>query len=86
MTNESQGLGNMVAPAQQSAQQPSMEQQIQEIVALLEQGISPQELISKGVSKELVEAALQMMSAQREQPAPTEEAGLANALMAQGRV
>ena len=79
-----QGLGQMMAPQQG----PSMED-VEKVAMMLQQGMDPKELMAQGVPVELIEAAIQMLQAEQSGPSgqvPSEEAGLANALMAQGRM
>lgn len=59
--------------AQQQAPQPKMG--VQEVVAMLMQGMSPEELVQRGVPPELVKQAMILIQ-QQQQPRP-EESGLA---------
>ena len=67
-----QGLAQQQAMGQQM---PQEEQMLQQIVELLMQGVTPEELIQKGVPQELVQKAM-MIIQQQQQPQP-EQAGLA---------
>lgn len=66
---EEQGL------AQQSASMPS----VKDVVMMLMQGMSPEELIQGGIPQELVVAAIQMLQ-QQMQPQDN-QVGLANSVM-----
>ena len=58
--------------AQQSQRQPTP----QEVVELLKQGVRPEELLKYGVPQELIQAAMQML--QQEMQQPTDGMGLAD--------
>ena len=58
--------------------------QLQEIVAMLMQGTTPKELISKGVPEELVMQAMKMV-AEETAEVPDENAGLANMMIKPAR-
>ena len=77
---EEQGLGQMV-----SRRGPSAEE-VQQVVVMLKRGVSPDELIARGVPQELVAMAMQIVQSQAQTQVPADQAGLGNALMAQGRV
>lgn len=66
---EEQGL------AQQSASMPS----VKDVVMMLMQGMSPEELVQGGIPQELVVAAIQMLQ-QQMQPQDN-QVGLANSVM-----
>lgn len=66
---EEQGL------AQQSASMPS----VKDVVTMLMQGMSPEELVQGGIPQELVVAAIQMLQ-QQMQPQDN-QVGLANSVM-----
>ena len=66
---EEQGL------AQQSASMPS----VKDVAMMLMQGMSPEELIDRGVPEELVMAAMQML--RQQMPPQNSEAGLANTVV-----
>jgi hypothetical protein len=84
--NEQMGLaqqmgeqqGQMRADGSGQGQMKMLEQ----IVAALQSGMSPEELIAQGVPAELVQAAMDMLIQQ--QQAPAESAGLAGMSMSGG--
>ena len=80
---EEQGLGAQAV--QQSRNQQDPMRAVQEVVAMLQQGMGPEELIQKGVPRELVEAALMMLEESATQ-VPADQAGLAGMLMNQKQV
>lgn len=63
--------------AQAAVQNTQPMRDIDQIVALLMQGVTPQELVQQGVPKELVMQAMEVVSQQSAQ-VPPEQAGLAN--------
>lgn len=67
-------MANGLAAQQQQAVSPE-DQMVQEVVALLQQGASPEELVSMGVSVEAIEAAMLMI--QQQAQAPVQDPGLA---------
>ena len=62
--------------AQQLGQQTQPMRDIDQIVAMLQQGVTPDELIQMGVPKELVMAAIDAVTQQATQ-IPADQAGLA---------
>ena len=73
--NEQMGLAQSMAPQQgQQRRLPSLE----EVIALLQQGVSPEELMAAGVPLEMLEAAIRQMQGQQPkvQEAPM-DAGMA---------
>ena len=75
-----EGLAQQAAMGQQQMQiSPDM---IEQIVMMLEQGISPQELMAKGVPVEAIEAAMGMLS-QQAMTMPNDQAGMANMVLPQ---
>jgi hypothetical protein len=63
--------------AQAAVQNTQPMRDVDQIVALLMQGVTPQELVQQGVPKELVMQAMEVVSQQSAQ-VPPEQAGLAN--------
>jgi len=75
--DEEQGLAQqMMQGGGRGNGQGKYMEEIQQIVALLKQGMTPDELIQKGVPEELVMAALQMV--EEESQVPDQNAGLAS--------
>jgi len=75
-----EGLAQQAAMGQQQMQiSPDM---IEQIVMMLEQGISPQELMAKGVPVEAIEAAMGMLS-QQATARSNNQAGMANMVLPQ---
>ena len=70
--------------AQAAMQNTQPMRNIDQIVAMLMQGVTPQELIQQGVPKELVMQAIEIVSQQSAQ-VPPEQAGLANMYMESAR-
>jgi len=58
-------------------QQQNMQVQVQEVARLLEQGISPEELMQQGVPKEIIELALRTLQQPRQQMMQEPANGLA---------
>ena len=70
--------------AQAQGQAPQVnEQMVTQVMALLEQGMSPEELLQRGVPMEVIEVAMQMLTQQATQ-IPEGEAGLAGMITQQG--
>lgn len=77
------------APEGAPASGSDAEMLVQEVVRLLREGATPEELISMGVPREIIAVAMEMMQtgggAQQEQMAPPQEplrdGGLASSLM-----
>ena len=63
--------------AQATVQNTQPMRDVDQIVAMLMQGVTPQELVQQGVPKELVMQAMEIVSQQAVQ-VPPEQAGLAN--------
>ena len=61
----------------QDPQAQQMEQMIQEVAQLLMQGISPEELLQKGVPQQVIEAAIQLVQQQGMGQGVPEQQGLA---------
>lgn len=68
----------------QAPQQASPMRDLNQIVAMIKQGVSPDELVQGGVPAELVQAAIEQIQKEATQ-VPPEQAGLANSLMARGQ-
>jgi len=63
------------------------QQMMSQVVEALRQGISPEELVQRGVPQELIQAAVQILQQEAQaQQMPQEQMGLAGSQMAQGRV
>lgn len=63
------------------------EQMMAQIVEALRQGMSPEELVQRGVPQELVQAAMQVLDQEMQaQQMPEGQMGLAGSQMAEGRV
>ena len=77
---ENQGLAEVMSSNPTGAGQ-SNGQDIAEIVQLLMQGASPDELLAMGVPEEIIEQAMQMIQA-RQQGQMQQQQGLANSMMA----
>lgn len=79
--NEEMGL----AAAASQQQQPTPQDMVMKIVELLVQGVTIEELVAKGVPRELIQAAVEIVKQQQQQATqvPPEQAGLA-AQMVQG--
>ena len=63
-------MPNGLAQQGQQGRQGSGQQVVEEIMMLLQQGVTPEELMQKGVPQEIIEAAmamLQQMAAQQQQ-------------------
>ena len=75
--------------ARQGAQQGA-EDMIKQVIQLLMQGVSPEELIQKGVPAEVIQMAMEMIKQQEQQSAapqvPAGQTGLAGSMLAQGTV
>lgn len=73
--------------AQQMAQQPQQpqinEDMVKQVAQLLAQGMTPEELLERGVPKEVIEMAMQVISSQATD-VPVEQAGLAGMHTQQG--
>ena len=69
--------------AQSLAQNTQPMRDVDQIVAMLMQGVTPQELVQNGVPQELVTQAMQIVAQQTTQ-VPPEQAGLANQYIQQG--
>ena len=59
-----QGMGQGLA----GQGQQGMQMQVQEIARLLEQGITPDELLQQGVPKDLIDMAIRMLQQPTQQP------------------
>lgn len=55
--------------AAQAGQQGSMDQMLQEVVAMLMQGADPEELVQQGIPMEVVRQAVEIVLAQEQQGA-----------------
>ena len=55
---------------------------IQEVAQMLEQGVTPEELMAAGLPQELIEAAIQMLT-QAATQVPNDQAGMANMVLPQ---
>lgn len=84
------GVLPQTPPTQDQAQPQPQMIPIQELVELLKQGITPQELVQNGVPMELVDQALavlqQEVQAGQQGPAIPQQGGLADMYMGQGVV
>ena len=73
--------------AQQMVQQPQQpqinEDMVKQVAQLLAQGMTPEELLERGVPKEVIEMAMQVISSQATD-VPVEQAGLAGMHTQQG--
>lgn len=83
---EEQGLAQQAVGPQQGMGQGNRQQEMQQLVIqvmqLLQQGITPEELLKEGVPQQIIDVAMQLLQQQsgqgmEEQPMPTEEQGLA---------
>jgi len=70
------GLGMGEGLAQSAVKQTNPMRDLHQIVAMLMQGVNPEELIAQGLPPELVQAAMEMVSKQTTQ-VPEEQLGLA---------
>ena len=70
--------------AQATVQNTQPMRDVDQIVAMLMQGVTPQELVQQGVPKELVMQAMEIVSQQAVQ-VPPEQAGLANTYVESAR-
>lgn len=59
--------------------QPSMEEVLQEVIRMLEQGTTPEQLLEMGVPQELLEQALMMMQ-QGQKQVVASDGGLATSV------
>lgn len=59
--------------------QPSMEEVLQEVIRMLEQGTTPEQLLEMGVPQELIDKAM-MMVQQSQRPQVTSDGGLATSV------
>ena len=75
-----EGLAQQAAMGQQSQISPEM---VEQVAMMLSQGITPEELMAKGVPPEVIEAAMGMLS-QQATAMPQEEMGLAGMVLQQG--
>jgi hypothetical protein len=71
-----QGLGQLPDPNAGLAQQSNPMRDVNQIVMMLKEGVSPEELLQMGIPQELVAAALDMITQESVAVAP-EQAGLA---------
>lgn len=62
MNEEQMGL------ASRGQEQPGMQEMVQKVAELLAQGVTPEELMSKGIPKEVIQMAMQMIQAQQQVP------------------
>jgi len=73
-----QGLAPTAAPQggglAQQGQEQGMQEAVEQVIAMLQQGKSPEELVQMGVPEELIQMAMQMLQ-QEQQQQP--QAGLA---------
>ena len=88
---EEQGLAQQAVGPQQGMEQGNKQQEMQQLVIqvmqLLQQGITPEELLKEGVPQQIIDVAMQLLQQQsgqgmeepmmEEQHTPTEEQGLA---------
>lgn len=80
MLTEAQPQGQGLAAQSQGKQMPTVEQ----VIMMLQQGATPEQLLAAGIPEELLRQALQMMEQQGpQQQAPVPE-GLAGMQMQQG--
>lgn len=68
------------AQGMQQRGRPAGPMDINQIIAMLMQGVEPEELVEQGVPQELVMAAIEQISKQMTQ-VPNEQAGLANMMV-----
>lgn len=72
---EEQGLAEQAV----GRTQPSMEEVLQEVIRMLEQGTTPEQLLEMGVPQELLEQALMMLQ-QGQKQAVASDGGLATSV------
>ena len=83
--DEEIGLAQQAGGRQMGGQQDQMMQMVQEVARMLANGATPEELMQQGVPPEVIQAAMEMLSAQTPAPqVPAEQAGLANTVVSQG--
>lgn len=70
--NEQIGLA---AQGQMQGQQgPTAEQMVQKVAELLAQGVTPEQLLSKGVPQEIIDMAMQLLQQQQSPQMPVQPA------------
>jgi len=69
-----QGLGQMMAQ-QQQGQNPTM-QDMQQVVMMLQQGKTPQELVALGIPEAIVAKAVQIMQQMQENERQSQQSGM----------
>lgn len=75
---ENMGLAGQGLQEQALPQRNQMEEMVQKVAQLLQQGATPEELLQMGVPQEVIDMAIQLVSNQQGSIAgPTQNAGLA---------
>lgn len=78
MNEEMSGLAGQGLQEQALPQRNKMEEMVQKVAQLLQQGATPEELLQMGVPQEVIDMAIQLVSNQQGSIAgPTQNAGLA---------
>ena len=82
MEEQNMGLAGQGLQEQALPQRNQMEEMVQKVAQLLQQGATPEELLQMGVDRSIIDMAMQLIESQQGSVAgPTQNAGLAGSQM-----